>query len=310
MSELRLDGKVALVTGSGRGLGRAYTELLAARGARVVVNDPGVNIDGSGGDQRPAQDVVDAIRAGGGTAEANFDSVASQAGAEAMVATALSAFGRIDIVVNNAGNFLPKHSFADSTAETFASIWQVHLIGTVNVIRAAWPHFCKQRSGRIVNTGSHVGYLGNDGQVEYAAAKGAIHGLTRTLSLEAAGYGIAVNGIAPAGMTRPNLADARISERFASDPSFSVDLVAPTVLWLAHEDCDVNGETFGVMAGTTTRIAIVETKGFASQTPTPEAIRDNFDAIMARDALASSGFDRAPDGESRGQALVARYYAL
>lgn len=310
MAELRLDGKVALVTGSGRGLGRAYAELLAARGAKVIVNDPGVDLDGSGGDRRPAQGVVEKIRADGGIAEANFDSVASEAGAEAMVAQAIAAFGRIDIVVNNAGNFLPKHPFADTSAETFASIGQVHVMGSVNVIRAAWPHLRGQRSGRIINTGSHVGYLGNDGQIEYSVAKGAIHGLTRTLALEAAGYGIAVNGVAPAGMTRPNLADARISESFAADPSFSVDLVAPTVVWLAHEDCDITGETFGVMAGVTTRIAIAETKGFASRAPTPEAIRDNFAAIMGLDALAFSGLDTAPDGESRGQALVARYHAL
>ena len=182
-------------------------------------------------------------------------------------------------------------------------------MGTVNVIRAAWPHFAKRRRGRIINTSSHVGYLGNDGQLEYASAKAAIHGLTRVLAAEAAHLGITVNAVAPAGMTRPNMADARISQSFATDPSFDVGLVAPTLLWLAHEACEVNGETFGVMAGTTTRIIVAETKGYTSKTPTPEAIRDHFEVIMGRALIASSGLDVGTNGELRGMELVARFNA-
>ncbi|WP_242128660.1 SDR family NAD(P)-dependent oxidoreductase [Sphingobium sp. Sx8-8] len=310
MAELRLDGKVALITGSGRGLGRAYAHLLASRGAKIVVNDPGVSLSGEGGDRQPALDVVSEIEEMGGVATANFDSVATTAGAQAMIAQALDEFGGIDIVVNNAGNFLPKHSFIDSSEEAFASIWQVHVMGSINVIRAAWPHMCRQGSGRIVNTCSHVGYLGNDGLIEYATAKAAIHGLTRTLAAEATAFGIAVNAVAPAGMTRPNAADPAIAERFAEDGSFHVDLVSPTVLWLAHQDCDVSGEIFGVMAGTTTRIIVAETKGYTSRTPTPEAIRDHFDTILGRETVAGSGLDTGTSGEGRGMALITRYDAV
>jgi NAD(P)-dependent dehydrogenase (short-subunit alcohol dehydrogenase family) len=305
MGELRFDGKVALVTGSGRGLGRGYALLLAARGAQVVVNDPGTDLAGAGSDSRPAAQVVEEIVAAGGKAVANFESVATEEGARAMVEQAVSTFGRIDIVINNAGNFLSKRPFAETSRGSFDSIWGVHVMGTVNVIRAAWPHLTAQRSGRIVNTTSHVGYLGLAGEMEYAVAKAGLHGLTRTLSLEAAIYGIAVNAVAPGGMTRPVTAYHVLPEIFNS--AFSPALVAPTVVWLAHEDCKVNGEIFGVMAGSTTRIRVAETKGFVSRTPTPDAIRDHFAGILDEATLAASGLTFGTEAEVRGGELVQRY---
>ena len=171
VNELRFDGRVALITGSGRGLGREYALALAARGASVVVNDPGVGLLGEGGDMGPAQDVVEEITAAGGKATATFDAVGTVAAADAMVAAAIDAFGRLDIVINNGGNFLPRHGFEETTPESFESLWRVHVLGATQVIRAAWPHMKRQGHGRIVNTASHSGYLGAVGSIEYAAAK-------------------------------------------------------------------------------------------------------------------------------------------
>ncbi|KQX23530.1 MULTISPECIES: SDR family NAD(P)-dependent oxidoreductase [unclassified Sphingomonas] len=307
MGELRLDGRVALVTGAGRGLGRAHARLLAAHGAKVVVNDPGVGLGGEGGDETPARDVVAEIEADGGTAVANFDTVATEDGARAMVRQAIDSFGRIDIVVNNAGNFFTRHGFVETSSESFASIWQVHVMGSVNVIRAAWPHMVDQGYGRVVNTASHTGYLGSRHNLEYSAAKAAIHGLTRTLSLEAEGHGIAINAVAPGGITRPVKLIEGIVERMPAG-AFEPELVAPTVVWLSHEDCKANGEIFGVMAGTTTRIKVVETPGYCSRTPTPEAIRDAFDdEILDQDRFDRSGLVIGREAELRGLDLVERF---
>src|SRR3984957_17396854 len=203
MAELRLDGRVALVTGAGRGLGRSYVKLLAARGASVVVNDPGVGLRGEGGNEAPAESVAEEICAGGGRALASFDSVASEAGAAAAVARAVDGFGRIDIIVNNAGIFMPERDFLETSSESFKRLWQVHVMGTINIARAAWPHLLAQSFGRIINTTSHVGYLGCRGLLEYSVAKAARHRLTPSLALEAEGSGIVVNAVAPGAMTRP-----------------------------------------------------------------------------------------------------------
>ena len=309
MGELRLDGRVALVTGAGRGLGRSYAKLLAARGASLVVNDPGVGLRGEGGDEGPASTVAEEIRASGGAAVASFASVASEGGAAAAVAQAIDSFGRIDIVVNNAGIFMPERDFLETSSESFTRLWQVHVMGTVNVARAAWPHLMTQSFGRIINTTSHVGYLGFRGLIEYSVAKAAIHGFTRSLALEAAGTGVTVNAVAPGAMTRPVTEMAGLPETFTSE-AYDASLVAPTLIWLAHEDCDANGEVFGVMSGTTTRIRIAETDGFHDRSPTPEAIRDNFGLVMGADTPEGPGLLFPLDAKQRGAELVALYDTL
>jgi NAD(P)-dependent dehydrogenase (short-subunit alcohol dehydrogenase family) len=309
MGELRLDGKVALVTGAGRGLGRSYAKLLAARGASVVVNDPGVGLRGEGGDEAPAEGVAEEIRSGGGRALANFESVANEAGAAAAVARAVDGFGRIDIIVNNAGIFMPERDFLQTSSESFTRLWQVHVMGSINVARAAWPHLLAQSFGRIINTTSHVGYLGCRGLLEYSVAKAAIHGFTRSLALEAEGSGIAVNAVAPGAMTRPVKELSGLPDTYTS-PAYEATLVAPTLLWLAHEECNVNGEVFGVMAGTTTRLKVAETAGFHSRNPTPETIRDNFDRILDNATLERSGLLFSVDAKQRGTELLAQYGML
>ena len=308
MSALRFDGKVALVTGSGRGLGRAYVKALAAHGASVVVNDPGVGLLGDGGDHGPAKQVVDEIRSAGGNAVANFDSVGSKTSAQAMIAQAIDAFGRIDIIVNNAGNFMPDRPFAQTDNSSFVSIWQVHVLGSLNVIRAAWPHMVSQRSGRIVNIGSHVGYLGSSEKLEYSAAKAALHGITRSLSLESVDHGIAVNLVAPGALTRPvrEIPGFTLPEEFGVG-AFSPNLVAPIVLWLAHEQCPANGEAFGAMSGTITRIKMAETLGYFNKHLTCEDVRDHFDEIMDEETLGSSGLIFGVEAEARGGELMQVY---
>lgn len=307
MSDLRFDGRVALVTGAGRGLGRAYAELLASRGASVVVNDPGVTLSGEGGHHGPAAEVVAAITAEGGKAVANYDPVGSAEAAQSMVSQTLDQFGRIDIIINNAGNFLPLRPFTESTSDTFEKIYRVHTSGAIEIIRAAWGHMAAQNYGRIVNTGSSVGYYGTQGRVEYAVAKAALHGLTRALAAESLDVGIRVNLIAPGALTRPG------EERAGGNPaeelrkSFGPSLVAPLVAWLCHEDCPANGDSFTSIAGTNTRIKVAETTGFASNAPTIEDIRDNFDAIYGSSELNSSTLSFWENGETQGYEMIARY---
>lgn len=270
-----------------------------------MVNDPGVGLQGEGGDRRYAQDVADEISAAGGRAVMNCETVATEAGALSMVRQAIDCFGRLDIVINNAGNFMPARPFEETTTDSFFRVWQVHVLGTVNVIRAAWPHLKAQGGGRIVNIGSHCGYIGWRGGLEYATAKGAIHGLTRSLAKEGADLGILVNTLAPGAVTRP--VEALGFPDSLRLGAFSPDLVPPTLLWLVHEDCKVHGESFGVMAGSTTRICIAESQGYTSQSPTPETIRDNFSQIMATDVFASSSLVFGDDAEARGAEFIRLY---
>lgn len=306
MDKLRLDGRVAIVTGAGRGIGRAHALLLAQRGASVIVNDPGGDLAGDGNDPRPAQDVVDEIVAAGGIAQPNFSSVADDVGVRAMVDQALNAFGRIDIAINNAGNFLPRHPFEETTTASFEKIWQVHVMGTVHVIRAVWPHMKARNYGRIVNTASHTALLGSRENIEYSAAKGAIFGLTKTLALESRDCGISINAIAPGGVTRPvKLLDNVVAQIPVG--AFEPALVAPTALWLSHESCTANGEVFGVMSGTTSRIKVGETSGYFSCNPTPEGLAENWEQLMDEPTLHGSGLIFGEQAELRGLQLMRRY---
>ena len=275
MSEVGFEGRVAIITGAGGGLGREHALLLASRGAQVVVNDLGGAVDGTGSSAGPAQQVVQEIEALGGVAVADGNSVATTEGAEAMVKTALEAFGRVDIVVNNAG-ILRDKSFKNMTPDLWDAVIAVHLTGAYNVSRAAWPHFCEQAYGRIVSTSSAAGIFGNFGQANYGAAKMGIVGLTRVFAQEGGKYKIRSNAIAPVARTR-------MTEEILGPLVEKVDpaLVAPVVAYLASEECQVSGEVYSVGAGRVSRIFIAEAPGFFKKDLTVEDVRDNWDAIRA-----------------------------
>ena len=275
MAQVDLGGRVAVVTGAGGGLGRSHALLLASRGAKVVVNDLGGSRDGSGAGSEMADAVVEEIRANGGEAVANYDSVATPEGGRGIVATALDAFGRIDVIVNNAG-ILRDVTFQKLEPEALELVLKVHLYGAFNVTQAAWPHLREQGYGRIVSTASGSGLYGNFGQSNYAAAKMGIVGLTRTLALEGAKYGIAANAIAP-------IAASRMTEDIMP-PAFlervQPEHVSPVVVWLASESCTDSGRVFSVGGGYVARVAIVEAEGAAfDHVPTPEEVGDRWEAI-------------------------------
>jgi NAD(P)-dependent dehydrogenase (short-subunit alcohol dehydrogenase family) len=275
MSDVGFEGRVAIITGAGGGLGREHALLLASRGAQVVVNDLGGAVDGTGSSAGPAQQVVQEIETLGGVAVADGNSVATTEGAEAMVKTALEAFGRVDIVVNNAG-ILRDKSFKNMTPDLWDAVIAVHLTGAYNVSRAAWPHFCEQAYGRIVSTSSAAGIFGNFGQANYGAAKMGIVGLTRVWAQEGGKYNIRSNAIAPVARTR-------MTEEILGPLVEKVDpaLVAPVVAYLASEECQVSGEVYSVGAGRVSRIFIAEAPGFFKKDLTVEDVRDNWDTIRA-----------------------------
>ncbi|HKY75355.1 MAG TPA: SDR family oxidoreductase [Acidimicrobiia bacterium] len=275
MSDVGFEGRVAIITGAGGGLGREHALLMASRGAQIVVNDLGGAVDGTGSDAGPAQKVVEEIEALGGAAVADGNSVATQEGAEGMVKTALEAFGRVDIVINNAG-ILRDKSFANMTPDLWDPVIAVHLTGTYNVTRAAWGHFREQSYGRIVSTSSAAGIFGNFGQTNYGAAKMGIVGMTRVWAQEGGKYNIRANAIAPVARTR-------MTEEILGPLIEKVDpaLVSPVVAYLASEECQVNGEVYSVGAGRVSRIFIAEAPGYFKKDLTVEDVRDNWDTIRA-----------------------------
>mgnify|MGYP001325693975 CR=1 FL=1 len=273
MAELGFDGKVAIVTGAGGGLGRARALELARRGARVVVNDLGGSVDGSGSAAGPAAQVVSEIQALGGEAVANTDSVATPEGGASIVNTALEAFGRVDIVINNAG-ILRDKAFHNLTPDLVDPVIDVHLKGAFNVTRAAWPHFREQGYGRVINTSSNSGILGNFGQANYGAAKMGLVGLTRVLAIEGAKYNIKANAIAPVAYTRMT---ADLMPGF--EDKLKPELVTPIVVWLAHEECPVTGEIYSAGGGVVARFFIGLTQGYVNDQMTVEDVRDHFDQI-------------------------------
>jgi NAD(P)-dependent dehydrogenase (short-subunit alcohol dehydrogenase family) len=277
MTKLTYDGKVAVITGAGGGLGRQHALLLAERGALVVVNDLGGNVEGTGADASAAQKVVDEIRAAGGEAVANHDSVSTPEGGEAIIQTAVDAYGRVDIVINNAG-ILRDKTFHNMTPDLVDSVIEVHLKGAFNVTRPAWIRMREQGYGRIISTSSAAGIFGNFGQANYGAAKMGLVGFTRVLAAEGAKYNIRANAIAPLALTRmtENLMGA-LGDKL--DPS----LVTPIVAWLAHEDCDVSGEIYSVGGGRVARVFIGETQGFFKPGLTLEDVRDNWTQIRNTD---------------------------
>ncbi|MGH9003527.1 MAG: SDR family oxidoreductase, partial [Acidimicrobiia bacterium] len=247
MAQIGFEGKVAIVTGAGGGLGREHALLLASRGAQLVINDLGGAVDGTGASTGPAQTVVEEIEAAGGVAVADTNSVASREGGEAMVKAALEAFGRIDIVINNAG-ILRDKSFANMTDELWDPVLDVHLRGAMCVTRAAWPHLREQAYGRVVCTSSAAGVFGNFGQTNYAAAKMGLVGFTRALAQEGAKYNIKANAIAPVAKTR-------MTEDILGPLVDKLDpgLVSPVVALLVSEECPVTGHVFSVGGGRVAR---------------------------------------------------------
>jgi NAD(P)-dependent dehydrogenase (short-subunit alcohol dehydrogenase family) len=270
MDDLRFDGRVAVVTGAGRGLGRAYALLLARRGANVVVNDLGGARDGSGADAGPAREAVDEIIAAGGSAVPNWDDVSSEDGAQRIIDTAISNFGRIDIVVNNAG-ISQRAAFPDVDLANLETHFSVAARGAFFTCRAAWPHMVSQQYGRIVNTTTQ-GILGLRQTFSYSAAKAAIVSMTRHMNVNGAADGIRANVIAPAATTRLSGAAFR--------PEMSPDLAAPMVAFLAHESCPVSGEIYCAGGGRFARIFIGVTDGYVqAESPTPEDVAGHWDVI-------------------------------
>lgn len=273
MSTHSFEGRVAIITGAGRGIGRSYAHLLGERGASVVVNDLGVSIEGDGADTAPAASVAAEIVAAGGAAIADGNDVSTPAGAQALIDAAIAEFGRLDILINNAGIVRwagPPEVDADNLAATLA----VHVGGSFNTTIAAWPQMVEQGYGRIVMTTS-TGMLGLPNNTSYATAKAGVIGLTRSLKVAGAKHGIRINLIAPAAVTRmagesPIAADAMAPE-----------LVAPLVAFLAHEDCPVSGEIYAAGADRFSRLFIASTQGYVHPTsePTIEDIAEHWTAI-------------------------------
>jgi NAD(P)-dependent dehydrogenase (short-subunit alcohol dehydrogenase family) len=277
MSELGFDGKVAIITGAGGGLGKQHALLLASRGALVVVNDLGGAVDGSGSDVGAAQLVVDEITVAGGEAVADTNSVATPEGGAAVVQTALDTFGRIDIIVNNAG-ILRDKSFNNMTSELLDPVLDVHLRGAFHVTQPAWQHLREQSYGRIISTSSSSGLFGNFGQSNYGAAKMGLVGFTRVLALEGAKYGITANAIAPLALTR-------MTEPLLGPFGAKVapECVSPVVAYLAHESCAATGRVFSVGGGRVAEVFIGETQGFYAPELTPELVAENWVTITDRE---------------------------
>ena len=287
MDELRFDGRAAVVTGAGRGVGRAHALLLASRGAKVVVADLGGQLDGSGSSSGPADEVVAEIKAAGGEAVACFASVADADGAASIVQTAIDALGRIDVVVNNAGIAEPDW-FEDMSLARFRTMNEVHYLGTVYVTFAAWPHMVEAGYGRIVNTTSEAVLGITPKGTAYAGGKGGVLGFTRSLANESPRHGITVNAVLPRANTRLAGPDV-LAKTYDVDAAlfgdtmavFRPELVSPAMGYLAHESCQLNGELLVSGGGQVFRVAFLANEGIRKDELTPEDIAENLDSLQS-----------------------------
>ncbi|MGE2815143.1 SDR family NAD(P)-dependent oxidoreductase [Mycobacterium heidelbergense] len=289
---LQFDDRVAVITGAGGGLGKEYALLLASRGACIVVNDTGGSVAGDGSDGGAADAVAEEIRKAGGQAVPDTHSVTTPEGGKAIVDTAIRAWGRVDIVINNAG-IVRDAPFEDMTADLLEPLLDVHLRGAFHVTRPAWKVMREQRHGRVVNTCSAAGILGAERMSNYGAGKTGLIGLTRVLAAEGADHDIKVNAVAPIAYTRM-LAHSVDGADFQDDASAQAvlddlvgqylrkldpALVAPVVAFLAHQDCPVSGEIYTVGAGHVARFFIGRTTGFYSPALSIEDVRDHLGEI-------------------------------
>jgi NAD(P)-dependent dehydrogenase (short-subunit alcohol dehydrogenase family) len=283
MSDLGFDGRVAVITGAGGGLGRSHALDLARRGAAIVVNDLGGASDGTGSSQSAAQAVVDEITAAGGDAVATYDTVATAEGGAAIVQAALDAYGRVDIIINNAG-ILRDATFKNMTPAELDIILDVHVRGAFNVTQPAWQLMREQNYGRIVNTASGAGIFGNFGQTNYGTAKMGLVGFTRVLSIEGGKNNIKANAIAP-------IARTRMTEDLLGDNADKLgpEFVTPVVTYLSHEDCEVSGEVYSVGGGRVAQVFIAQTNGIVDTKLDAESVRDNLSTIRNQDGYHVPG---------------------
>jgi NAD(P)-dependent dehydrogenase (short-subunit alcohol dehydrogenase family) len=277
MAELRFDDRVAVVTGAARGLGRSYALLLASRGAKVVVNDIGGSLKGEGADIGPAEEVVREIKAAGGEAVACTDSVATREGGKAIIQAAMDHYGRIDILIHNAGN-VRKALLKELSYEDFESVLDVHLRGGFHVVRPAFPLMCQAGYGRVVLTSSINGLYGNKQSLNYSVAKAGLIGLSNVIALEGEADGVKSNIIIPAAVTR--MAEGLDTSAY---PPMDPELVAPMVGWLAHESCSVTGEMMVSVAGRMARAFAAETEGVYRPSWTIEQVAEQMSAIRKTD---------------------------
>ncbi|HEX7481769.1 MAG TPA: SDR family oxidoreductase [Polyangiales bacterium] len=281
--------KVVIVTGAGAGLGRSHALEFARRGAKVVVNDLGGKVDGSGGSSEAALKVVEEIKAAGGEAIANGASVSDRAGAESIVADAISKWGRVDVVVNNAG-ILRDKSFSKMEIEDFELVLKVHLFGAAYVTKAAWPHMNTQKYGRVVMTTSSSGLYGNFGQSNYGAAKLGMIGMMNSLKIEGAKNNIRINAIAPVAATRMT-EGLGIPEEVMKQ--LKPELITPAVVFLSSEDAPT-GMIIEAGAGYYSKVQIVEGKGAKlGQNATAEDVAANLDKIS--DMSQAKAFQGGPE---------------
>ncbi len=303
MGELRFDGRTAIVTGAGGipGLGRAHVHLLASRGASIVVNDIGRTESPNYSVEASAETVAEEVRALGGNAVADTHSVASEEGAQAVVDTAMSAFGGVDILINNAGISIAAAFDAMSAKDTQRHV-DINLMGTVWMCRAAWPHMQEQGYGRIVNTGSGA-FAGMWQLAMYGASKGGVFSLSRALAVEGAPLGIKVNTVLPGAFTRmvsAQLLDTSPLYQYA-EQNLPPELSAPAVAFLAHEQCPVTGECLEALGGQVRRVYIAQSEGIVDPDITLEKVASRWQEIMGspRDAVVEPGPAQAADSGIR-----------
>ncbi|MFB7781286.1 SDR family NAD(P)-dependent oxidoreductase [Streptomyces vinaceus] len=298
MDEIRFEGRVAVVTGGGRGLGREYALFLAARGATVVVNDVGTGIDGRGASPSPARAVAEEIRSLGGDAVADAHDITTAAGVRDLTAAALDARGRLDVLVNNAGISILR-PLGELSDEECRRVLDTHVGGTLNMLRAVWPHMVASGYGRIVNTCSDA-LFGDTGLSVYAAGKGAVLGLTTSLAAEGAPYGIRVNAVVPIAATRMSLeaiqGDAPMTALLTD--AFPARHAASVVALLAHESVPCTGQLLHAAGRRVGRIFLGATEGVLwKEAHTPESVRDHLAAVRSTDVF------RTPDSVGASMAF-------